>query len=76
MTRTRAFHRFHRWTARLRRRHLRTWLPELRDPELRAGEPPIQARGAELRQRARAWAELRELDCLGDANQVLEQQLL
>lgn len=28
MSRSRAFNRFHRWTAKVRRRHLKTWLPE------------------------------------------------
>ena len=44
MTRTRAFHRFHRWTAKLRRRHLRAWLPEPAE-----GTPVAPARGADLR---------------------------
>jgi hypothetical protein len=70
MTRTRAFHRFHRWTARLRRRHLRAWLPEPRETE-----PVIHGRAADLRQRAKVWGELRDLDWLGDANQVQEQPL-
>jgi hypothetical protein len=71
MTRTRAFHRFHRWTARLRRRHLRAWLPGPRETD-----PITPCRGADLRQRARIHAELDTSDCLGDGNRVLEQQLL
>jgi hypothetical protein len=39
MTRTRAFHRFHRWTAKLRRRHLRDALPEPREGELQPTDP-------------------------------------
>jgi hypothetical protein len=34
MTRSRSFHRFHRWTAKLRRRSLRSALPEPREGEL------------------------------------------
>lgn len=33
MTRTRDFHRFQRWTAKLRRRSLRNVLPEAREGE-------------------------------------------
>jgi hypothetical protein len=33
MTRSRAFNRFHRWTAKVRRRHLKAWLPESREAE-------------------------------------------
>jgi hypothetical protein len=71
MTRTRAFHRFHRWTARLRRRHLRAWLPEPRETER-----VNHGCAVDLRQRARVWGELRDLDWLGDANRVQEQPLL
>lgn len=28
MSRSRAFNRFHRWTAKVRRRHLKSWLPD------------------------------------------------
>ena len=66
MTRTRAFHRFHRWTAKLRRHHLRAWLPE--PPE---GAPVADARGADLRLKARHAEQLHDdLDWLGDAGQV------
>ena len=41
MTRTRDFHRFHRWTAKLRRRSLRSALPEPREGELQP-TPPIR----------------------------------
>ena len=34
MTRSRSFRRFHRWTAKLRRRSLRSALPEPREGEL------------------------------------------
>ena len=34
MTRSRSFHRFHRWTAKLRRRSLRSALAEHREGEL------------------------------------------
>ena len=66
MTRTRAFHRFHRWTAKLRRRHLRAWLPEPAE-----GTPLAAARGADLRLEARQAEQLHDdLDWLGDAGQV------
>ena len=66
MTRTRAFHRFHRWTAKLRRRHLRAWLPE---PE--EATPLAVARGADLRLKARQAEQLHDdLDWLGDAGEV------
>ena len=39
MTRTRDFHRFHRWTAKLRRRSLRNALPEPREGELQPTHP-------------------------------------
>ena len=66
MTRTRACHRFHRWTAKLRRRHLRAWLPE---PE--EGTPLAAACGADLRLKARQLEQLHDdLDWLGDAGQV------
>lgn len=67
MTRTRAFHRFHRWTAKLRRRHLRAWLPEPRE-----GEPLAPCRAADLRLEARQLGELTDLDWLGDAGRVLD----
>lgn len=48
MTRSRAFHRFHRWTAKMRRRHLRSALPEPRE-----GERALFRPGADLR--SHAW---------------------
>ena len=39
MTRSRAFHRFHRWTAKLRRRSRPNALPEPREGELQAIYP-------------------------------------
>ena len=66
MTRTRAFHRFHRWTAKLRRRHLRAWLPATKD-----ATPVAAVRGADLRLQARQTDQLHEdLDWLGDAGEV------
>ena len=50
MTRTRDFHRFHRWTAKLRRRSLRSALPEPREGEL---QPTHQIREV----RCREWQE-------------------
>ena len=56
MTKSRAFNRFHRWTAKLRRRHLKAWLPEPRE-----GEPIADLPGPALRQRARHRDQLQEL---------------
>ena len=44
MTRSRSFHRFHRWTAKLRRRALRSALPEPREGELQADLPAAAMR--------------------------------
>jgi hypothetical protein len=44
MTRTRAFHRFNRWTAKLRRRSLRNAIPEPREGELQATHPVAEMR--------------------------------
>jgi len=44
MTRTRDFHRFHRWTAKLRRRSLRSALPEPREGELQPTHPIREVR--------------------------------
>ena len=44
MTRTRDFHRFHRWTAKLRRRSLRNALPEPREGELQPIHPRAEVR--------------------------------
>jgi hypothetical protein len=56
MTRSRAFNRFSRWTAKLRRRHLRAALPEPREGELALLKPTSTLR-------TRAWQrdQLREL---------------
>lgn len=61
MTRSRAFHRFHRWTAKLRRRSLRDALPEPREGEL---QPTLPV--SELRQRQ--W----QLDQLHDLTEAEE----
>jgi len=61
MTRSRAFHRFHRWTAKLRRRSLRDALPEPREGELQPTHPV-----SELRQRQ--W----QLDQLHDLSEAEE----
>ena len=47
MTRSRSFHRFHRWTAKLRRRSLRQALPEPREGELQANCPAAEVRRRE-----------------------------
>ncbi|MFM8936518.1 MAG: hypothetical protein ACKOE9_06030 [Vulcanococcus sp.] len=44
MTRSRSFHRFHRWTAKLRRRALRNALPEPREGELQPTHPVSKVR--------------------------------
>ena len=44
MTRSRSFHRFHRWTAKLRRRSLRSALPEPREGELQPTYPVAELR--------------------------------
>ena len=44
MTRSRSFHRFHRWTAKLRRRSLRSALPEPREGELQHTHPVAELR--------------------------------
>ena len=50
MTRTRDFHRFHRWTAKLRRRSLRSALPEPREGELQPTHPTREVRCREWQQ--------------------------
>jgi hypothetical protein len=57
MTKSRAFNRFHRWTAKVRRRHLKAWLPEPR-----VGEPILDLPGAALRQRTWQDDQLHELE--------------
>ena len=44
MTRSRSFHRFHRWTAKLRRRALRNALPEPCEGELQPTHPVSEVR--------------------------------
>ncbi len=44
LTRSRSFTRFQRWTAKLRRRHLRASLPEQREGELLLLEPAASLR--------------------------------
>ncbi|MEB3264257.1 MAG: hypothetical protein ACKO5F_02600 [Synechococcus sp.] len=56
MSRSRAFNRFHRWTAKVRRHHLRAALPESRE-----GEPLAPCPGSELRRRAYQADQLHEL---------------
>ena len=65
MTRTRDFHRFHRWTAKLRRRSLRQALPEPREGELQPTHPV-----AELRCREWQRDQLHDLIELDDAESV------
>ena len=60
MTKSRAFNRFHRWTAKVRRRHLKACLPEPRE-----GQPILDRPGAALRQRT--WQD--------DQRDELEQEL-
>jgi len=47
MTRSRSFHRFHRWTAKLRRRALRQALPEPREGQLQPTYPITEVRERE-----------------------------
>ena len=57
MTKSRAFNRFHRWTAKVRRRHLKAWLPEPRE-----GKPVLDLPGAALRQQTWQDDQLHELE--------------
>lgn len=65
MTRTRDFHRFHRWTAKLRRRSLRQALPEPREGELQPTHPVAEVR-------CREWQrdQLHDLIELDDAEAI------
>jgi len=65
MTRTRDFHRFHRWTAKLRRRSLRQALPEPREGELQPTHPMAEVR-------CREWQrdQLHDLIELDDAEAI------
>ena len=65
MTKSRAFNRFHRCTAKMRRRHLKTWLPEPRE-----GEPLAEARSADLRKRGWHSDQLQELETLDSGLQL------
>jgi hypothetical protein len=56
MTRSRSFNRSQRWTAKLRRRHLRASLPPIRE-----GEPISPKPGADLRRHVRERDQLKEL---------------
>lgn len=63
MTRSRAFHRFHRWTAKLRRRSLRNALPEPRVGELHAIHPKQDVRCREWqRDQLKDWLEPEALE--------------
>jgi hypothetical protein len=65
MTKSRAFNRFHRWTAKMRRRHLKAWLPEHRE-----GEPLAEARGADLRKRGWHTDQMLELETVDSRLQL------
>ncbi|QEY31154.1 hypothetical protein EVJ50_01705 [Synechococcus sp. RSCCF101] len=60
MTRSRALNRFHRWTAKVRRRHLRSALPEEKLWHL--PEPPKMKSGDELRRLAWQRDQLSQLE--------------
>lgn len=57
MSRSRAFNRFHRWTAKVRRRHLKAWRPEGHE-----GEAVLAMAGNDRRQDAALRDALRELN--------------
>jgi hypothetical protein len=65
MTRTRDFHRFHRWTAKLRRRSLRNALPEPREGELQPTYPVSAVR-------CREW----QRDQLHDLTELEEREAI
>jgi hypothetical protein len=65
MTRTRDFHRFHRWTAKLRRRSLRNALPEPREGELQPTHPVSAVR-------CREW----QRDQLHDLTELEEREAI
>ena len=65
MTRSRSFHRFHRWTAKLRRRALRSALPEPREGELQADLPAAAMR-------CREW----QRDQLHDLTELEEREAI
>lgn len=57
MSRSRAFNRFHRWTAKVRRRHLKAWLPEGHE-----AEAALEMAGSDRRQEAALRDALRDLN--------------
>ena len=57
MSRSRAINRFHRWTAKVRRRHLKAWLPENQDVQATV----VSVTGGDRRQIAALRDGLREL---------------
>lgn len=57
MSRSRSFNRFHRWTAKVRRRHLKAWLPEGHEGETAQPMPC-----SERRQEAALRDALEDLD--------------
>ena len=64
MTRSRALNRFHRWTAKVRRRYLKAWLPEGRQGE------PIEA--VVIPDRRREEARMDALEELNDPQAIQE----
>ena len=64
MTRSRALNRFHRWTAKVRRRYLKAWLPEGRQGE------PIEA--VVIPDRRREDARMDALEVLNDPQAIQE----
>ena len=65
MTKSRALDRFQRFTAKIRRRHLKAWLPGHRE-----GEPLAEARGADLRKRGWHIDQMQELETLDSGLQL------
>lgn len=57
MSRSRAFNRFHRWTAKVRRRHLKAWLPEGHE-----AEASLSPAGGDRRQNAVLRDAMRDLN--------------
>ncbi len=58
MSRSRAINRFHRWTAKVRRRHLKAWLPENQDVQATV----VSVTGGDRRQNAALRDGLRDLN--------------
>ena len=65
MTKSRALNRFQRFTAKIRRRHLKAWLPGHRE-----GEHLAEARGADLRKRGWHIDQMQELETLDSGLQL------